>query len=186
MSIEVTGNFSGEKELQELLRKLPMEGPKFVRRAANKALRSIVPAVKSSLPFASLKQSIGVRVRTKSEVITTAKVGVGVNKVREDVVAYGLIKKAVAGSRMVVPHAHLWIMGTKPRWTGFTTRSKVMRDGRRVKKNSDTGAQRRYTGAARPHPVLRAVFAAQSVNADNVFRESLTSMLKTEIAKAGL
>lgn len=151
--MEVKITIQGADKLESLLKQLPMEGPKIIRAAASKSLKKMSAAMRSAIPQAitkghstdSIKRAIGERIKSKSEVITTAKTGIGVGMVTEEVrrAQGSKVKKTAAA------HAHLYIAGTQDRYTG--ERSWRVKGGRRKK---PTGKPRFFRGRMDPREYM--------------------------------
>jgi len=170
----------GQANVLEALRRVPLKAPEIVKKAASTAMKQLEGPMRAAIPFESIKRGIGSSVRSRSNVLTVAKAGLGVNKLRADVAAYGAYKKKVFGSRLIVPHAHLYILGTDERSTGYTTRSYKRKDGSHQPAHERTGFRYRYTGKARPHLVLTSVIQAQRSQVAGTFESTVISLVQKE------
>lgn len=182
--MEVKIQIQGAERLESLLRKLPMEGPKIVRAAASKSLKKMSAAMRSAIPAAitkghdtaSIRQAVGDRVRTKSEVITVAKAGVGVGMMTDESreVVTSKLKKTAAR------HAHLYVMGTQDRWTG--ERSWRVKGGRRKK---PTGKPRMFRGRMDPRKYMprqmSEVIASNATAVGQVFVDEVTKRVTERV-----
>lgn len=162
----------GAEKVKSLLRRLPLESPKIVRASAGKALQTMSAAMKSAIPSAitkghstvSVQRSIGVRIKSKSEVLVMAKTGVGVGQITEDNLQFTTSKR----KKTAVNHAHLYVMGTQDRWTG--ERSWRIKGGKRRKK--PTGNPRRFRGKMNPRVYMpRAMSEVINSNTASVSRK---------------
>lgn len=181
--MEFRAEVTGLNELQRMLAQVPLEAPKIVKAATHKALKpmqqamvaSVGPAITPGHNNQSLKRAMGVRVNTRDNQITTAKVGVGVNQRRGDVEAEGTERK----KRIVGPHAHLYYLGTTDRWTG-QKRQSAGRDARGKRKfiKKLTGKPRIYRGRMDPSRYLRTplsqVMSSTEPQVEQIFIEEVS------------
>lgn len=185
---DIRGVWSKE-EWENMLRTVPMQGPKIVKDAARDAMKVMQGAMRSAIPPAvtkghsnrSIVQSVGLGVRSKDNVITVAKTGIGVGMLREDEKALLFASKSKRQST-VAPHAHLYIMGTADRWTGRKrVRNKKEMGSREKYRYEQTGNPRLYKGRMDPSRYMprqmAAVIAANSVAVERKFVESVTKRI---------
>jgi hypothetical protein len=138
---------------------------KIAAKAINKMLRVVANAQKAAAPDPITKKSIGIRAgKSRKTGEEFAKAGINVGKSPQGRLnAKGKIRRGSVQQ----PVAHLLTMGTKPRYTGYTTRAKGQR-GIRV----STGNVKRYTGMMRQHLFLKKASAAAFPGAIAVGRQT--------------
>lgn len=177
-----------KKAWEDMLRKVPYEGPKIIKAAARESMKVMQVAMRSAIPLAitqghsnkSIIRSVGLSVKSKSEVITTAKTGIGVNMTREDEQA--LFASVSRKKKAVAPHAHLYIMGTVDRWTG----SKRVRNSRKTGlagryRQQETMHPRMFRGRMNPNRYMpqrmSTVIASHAGNVERKFIDSVTQRI---------
>lgn len=185
---DIRGVWSKE-EWENMLRTVPMQGPKIVKDAARDAMKVMQGAMRSAIPPAvtpghsnkSIVQSVGLRVGSKDNIVTIAKTGIGVNMLRSDEKALLFASKSKLKSS-VAPHAHLYIMGTEDRWTGRKSVRQRKEFSRRDQyRYENTGHPRMYKGRMDPSRYMprqmASVIAANSSAVERKFVESVTKRI---------
>jgi hypothetical protein len=156
---------TGDKALLNRMKRLEkaMQN-KIAKQAITKMMRVVAKAQKAAAPHPVLKQSIGMRVgQSKKTGEEVAKTGINVGKSPTG----KLNKKGniIKGSQQLHV-AHLLTLGSRPRYTGATTRAK----GRRGQLVS-TGNVKRYTGIMKQHLFLKQASEAVWPQAVRVGRQ---------------
>lgn len=173
----------GQREIEQMLLKIPEQAPKIVAAASRKALDNLSKRMAAAVPLSltgrsdmqSIRDAIGRSVKTASKFLTEAKAGVGVGKVRGDYVYSGKKKKWNKDNFRAAPHAHLVIMGTDERFTG-------------VKRSKKEGVQRtggtyRYTGRVLPRPFLTALIQSSAPTVANELAAEITKRIDKVLAQ---
>lgn len=149
--------------------------------------KGIVAAVPDALTpghtNASIKATIGVRVRSKGGQITEAKVGINVGKKNprqrgsETAEQFQARKDAIKPGDMVSATAHLIATGTRERWSGI-------KDIRRRRKGKDivigqkfTGNRLMYRGRVKPSGFVKIGATATASEADAVLKRELNKRI---------
>lgn len=185
---DIRGAWS-KQEWENMLRQVPMEGPKIVKAAARDAMKIMQGAMRSAIPPAktpghsslSIVKSVGIGVRSKDNQITVAKTGIGVGMLREDEKSMLFASKS-KNRGTVVNHAHLYIAGTVDRWTGINrVRNKKAFGSQDKYRYEQTGHPRLFKGRMDPSRYMprqmAEVIASNSSAVERKFVESVTKRI---------
>jgi hypothetical protein len=155
-----------------------LQGPKFakvVRGGLRKAAKVIEQAQKAATGIPDIKRAIGSRLLKQSKEGFGAKAGAAVGKKRSQLakIAAKHQKKGKPGVGISSANIHWYVMGTKLRHTGETSRRNKM--GRY---NKPTGNPVHSTGRMPEHGFIRAASEAASGPATQVLHQEIRDGLE--------